>query len=187
MSDEFDLLRGRNDAQRWQAVVSQFNAALAIQQDLQRTIYDEKFDLIRRDNEKHLNSIKNERLILDGNLCEALDNLESSEENCESLSIELALLRETLDKILAEKKELMRLESMLNEKSKSRAESSHKEEEANQRELLELDDEKQRLREEIRDLEIFIQMQKRLEDSSETRSQSFTTAPKVNSRSRTRH
>jgi hypothetical protein len=187
MADDFDLFRERNDAQRWQAVVSRFNAALAIQQDLQRSIYEEKFDLIRRDNENLLNFIKDERQILDGKLCEALDKLEESEERCESLNNELTHLQETLDQILAEEKQLIRLESMLNEKSKSRDESFYKEEEENQKELLELTNVKQQLREDIRDLEINIEMQKRLGDSSETRGQCFITVPKVNNRNRNRH
>ena len=80
-----DLLAGRNEAQRWQAIVSQFNAALAIQQDLQRSIYEERFDFIRRENEKRLNDLKRERLELDDRLCDALDNLDVSKDEEDKL------------------------------------------------------------------------------------------------------
>lgn len=188
MTNELDLLEGRNEAQRWQAIVSQFNAALAIQQDLQRSLYEEKFDQIRRDNERVINEIKLERASLDNKLCEALDTIDDLNDELSIMEDNKIKLSGDLDMLRVEEDQLNRLSVQLQQKARLAAERSEKSEIETVEELERLDHEKQQLRDEIRDLKGFINMQTRLADAApDTQGQSFITAPKVKDRKKNKH
>jgi len=165
---ELDLLHGRNEAQRWQAIVSQFNAALAIQQDLQRSIYEEKFDIIRRENDNMQNALKKQRLQLESDLCEALDQLDISKDKEEEVSNQHLQLQKQLSEMIAERQQLQRMDNLLMKKGKSWAEGERRAEE----ELAELEKEKKELKEEIKDLRGFIKITNNLDP--EAVGQSFT-------------
>ena len=185
MTGDLDLLHGRNEAQRWQAIVSQFNAALAIQQELQRSIYEEKFDQIRRDNERTLNEIKNERAVLDNLLCEALDNIDDLNDKLAMINKEEEELENQRESLKQGEQQLKRLGLQLQEKLRVLANESETKERQAVEELDMLDIEKRKLRDEIRDLKGFINMQSRLNSvAPDAQGQSFITAPKVKSRSK---
>ena len=152
-----------NAAQRWQALVSQFNAALAIEQDLQRRVYECRFDLMRETTSKEISSIQGERQVLNQQLCEYLDELEiindalsTTQVANSALELEESKHKQELSKIKELHNKLVHQEQNVADKLRSSRQNMIDE-------LDMLDKEKKELRDNIKDLQAFIGLNKKLE------------------------
>ena len=169
MADERDgedrgpLDCGMNAAQRWQAVVTQFNAALAIQQDLQRRVYESKFDQMRDATNATIAGLQLSRQQLNQQLCESLERLDGRLDELHALRARKAELEATLAAEKAVCGKLQDLHKRLNEKE---AEQTREVEAARNREEAELqalDARKAELRETVKDLKGFLVMHAKLD------------------------
>ena len=147
-----------NSAQRWQAIVSQFNTALAIQQDLQRRVYEEKFDRMRDATNAVISSIQQQRQSLNQRLCECLDKLEGISESLDSTRAENENLAQSLVDTNTEREKLKCLHERLLLQEQTIADKIASDRLRLEAELEQLDKEKAELRENIKDLKGFVAM-----------------------------
>ena len=151
-----------NPAQRWQAIVSQFNAALAIQQDLQRRGYEEKFDRMREETSAKISAIRKTRHTLNQELCACLDALELKNENLEIVHKENSELDSQYAGLVADLRKLSDLHKRLEQEESKRADKSASDQATLELELAQLDKEKADLRETVKDLRGFLAMNGKL-------------------------
>jgi DNA repair exonuclease SbcCD ATPase subunit len=152
-----------NAAQRWQAVVCQFNAALSIQQDLQRRVYEEKFDQMRDATNLRISEIQTQRQTLNQRLCESLDLLDSTTDLLHTIRAQTASLQAQLDAATAELGKLRSLHSALLVQEQTVAAKMQTDRDNMLQELGELDRQKAELRDTVRDLRGFISIHSQLQ------------------------
>jgi hypothetical protein len=147
---------------RWHQIVAEYNVSFERQQNEMRTYFEARFDQIRKENDDDVRSIRIQRDACAQRVCDIIDEQAEYSERISQLKEEKSRLKNedfTLAKKLDSMAELLTNVSM---KIRSSERLLKQRVEDQENEILKLDARKSCLREEIRDLEGFVSMTKRL-------------------------
>lgn len=147
---------------RWHQIVAEYNISFERQQNEMRSYFEDRFDLIRRENDEEVSRFRDARNACAQRVCDIIDELAELSESIGAMHEEVMRLEEE-ERDLAKKTST--LESMIASTVASIRqveEDIRKSEEEHEARLLQLEAEKTVLRDEIRDLRGFLAMSKRM-------------------------
>ena len=147
---------------RWHQVVAEYNASFESHQNRMRAYFENCFDSIRRENDDKLCRIREERDNCAERFCDLLDKQEETDALHTGLKAEVFALEQQMESLDSQLVEPEKLTDALREKLVEEERTSGRAKALLDEELISLDRRKRDLRDEIRDLNGFVRMNKQL-------------------------